>query len=294
MTLVAIDMDGTLLSSDGTISEENINAIHEVQQLGHQITICSGRSHPDIQQILQKYGIRASIISGNGAMVYHEGFVIQLFLSRETVTDLIAILKEHNIFIEIYTEQGILMEENGKPILHGEIDQLAKRGPIDKDSSKQRADLILNQNSVILVPNIQALDYTKMRVYKINGVSFDPNKRSFMMDLINQRNDISVTTGGPATIEFGHDKANKGYGLQILADYLQIPMEDTLVIGDNFNDIPMFEVAGQSIAMENSEESVKSIATYMTADHNHHGVAKALRKYVVNQSTVAVGGESIR
>lgn len=292
MTLVAIDMDGTLLTSDGTISEENIKAIQEVQQLGHQITICSGRSHPDIQQILQKYGIEASIISGNGAMVYHGDFVIQLFLSDKMITDLLAILKNNNVFVEIYTEQGIIMEENSSLFLYEEIERLAKSNLIDEKASKQRADIILNQNSIIRVPDIHALDFSKMRIYKMNGVTFDPNKRSLLMDLINRRDDISVTTGGPATIEFGHGKTNKGYGLQCLAEHLQIPLEETLVIGDNFNDIPMFKVAGQSIAMANSEKEVKQLATYMTDDHNRHGVAKALRKYVIEKGILDVERES--
>lgn len=80
MKLIAIDMDGTLLSSDGSISDENLQAILEVKKQGHHIAICSGRYHDDILHILKPYKLHLPIISGNGSSIYDNGFLKQLFL----------------------------------------------------------------------------------------------------------------------------------------------------------------------------------------------------------------------
>lgn len=281
MTLVAIDMDGTLLSRNGTISNENIQAIHDMEQLGHHIAICSGRSHSDIQQILQKNGIRASIISGNGAMVYNNRFIKQLFIPYQTLNEIMTFLKEYNIMIELYSDSGILMEENFREKLYDEIEQVTKKNQmIQSDLYFNQVEIILKQNSISFVKNFNHMDYTKLKIYKINGVTFNPDKRSMFLNRIKYRTDFSLTSGSIATVELGHKQTNKGFGLKYLANHLQIPMEKTLAIGDNFNDIPMFRVAGRSIAMANAEEALKNIAIYITDDNNHNGVAKALRKYL--------------
>ncbi|WP_264371405.1 HAD hydrolase family protein [Virgibacillus necropolis] len=80
----------------------------------------------------------------------------------------------------------------------------------------------------------------------------------------------------------GHSQASKGNALKFLASHFGIPVEDTVAIGDNLNDISMFEIAGRCIAMENAEEIVKKQATYITKHHNDDGVAYALREYVLD------------
>lgn len=56
---------------------------------------------------------------------------------------------------------------------------------------------------------------------------------------------------------------HKGNGLQEMAAYFNIPIEDTVAIGDNFNDVPMLQVAGLSVAMGNAEEDVKNYVTLL-------------------------------
>ncbi|HLS08780.1 HAD family hydrolase, partial [Lentibacillus sp.] len=68
--------------------------------------------------------------------------------------------------------------------------------------------------------------------------------------------------------------------LKFIADYFNVPLADTFAIGDNLNDISMFEIAGRGIAMENAEQEVKERAAFITKDHNDSGVAYALRNYI--------------
>ena len=66
-----------------------------------------------------------------------------------------------------------------------------------------------------------------------------------------------------------------------MADYLGIPLEKTVAIGDNFNDLSMFDISGMSIAMGNAEEEVKKKSTFITKNQNENGVVYALRKYIL-------------
>lgn len=98
---------------------------------------------------------------------------------------------------------------------------------------------------------------------------------------IKKRNNVTFSTGGVPSIEFTHKNANKGFGLWYLAEHLNIPLKNTVAIGDQLSDIPMFKVAGISIAMGNASNIVKSHATYITNHHDRNGVASALKKYVL-------------
>lgn len=73
----------------------------------------------------------------------------------------------------------------------------------------------------------------------------------------------------------GSSKAN---AIKILADYLHIHKEEIIAMGDGANDLPMFEVAGYRVAMENGNEKLKAQADYITTTNNQDGVAKALEE----------------
>jgi hydroxymethylpyrimidine pyrophosphatase-like HAD family hydrolase len=77
---------------------------------------------------------------------------------------------------------------------------------------------------------------------------------------------------------------HKGNGIRVMAEYFNIPIENTVAIGDNFNDVPMLKTAGLSIAMENGDPAVKEIADVVTLTNNEHGVAHAIEKYVLANS----------
>ncbi|NGY88269.1 HAD hydrolase family protein [Bacillus megaterium] len=78
-------------------------------------------------------------------------------------------------------------------------------------------------------------------------------------------------------------KGNKGNGLKVMAKYFGIPLEDTVAIGDQFNDIPMFKVAGLSIAMANAEQEVKELSDVITLTNDENGVAYAIDNYVLKK-----------
>ena len=286
MKLIAIDLDGTLLQLDGTISEVNRQAIDRVQEAGHRVTICSGRALHDILEILRKNQIEASIIAGNGALVYHEKILQHLTLPVPIVRKLIEWAESTDLYYEIYTNEGILSPEHGRKLLEKERDQLlAMDSRKNRESLNRKIAIQFDQHHLQIVPDLKKLDFAKNAPYKFYICSFFPEKRQTFQEKLAELDNVSLTSGASAVIEVGHPDASKAFGLKYLADYFHIPLKNTVAIGDNLNDISMFQVAGISIAMANGREEAKQAATYVTKSRDEDGVAYALKKYVLGDKT---------
>lgn len=139
-----------------------------------------------------------------------------------------------------------------------------------------------NQYGLQYFTDFQNIEFTELEVYKLFVLTFDMNKMVNLQGKLMGREDISLTNSGKAKLEIGHPETSKGNALLFFADYLGISIKETVTIGDNLNDLSMFEIAGTSIAMENAEEAVKKQSTYITTHHDENGVAEALRKYVLS------------
>lgn len=282
MQLIAIDLDGTLLTKDGTISAENREAILRMQEQGKIVTICSGRAPQDIDGILQEAEIQCPVISANGAVV-NDGkeMIAEFSMGTEPFNEITANLIENDYYFEIYTNKGIQLFIDALEILRKEIRRLSQ-GDKDfpTDWAYRELDIQLSQKGLIKLPSYEHL-LTGLNVYKVFVLSFDKEKLSALKEQIVANEAVSLTTSNWDKLEIAHPEANKGYGLRILADHLGIPMEETVAIGDSINDIPMFEIAGTSIAMGNANDSIKKMCTYTTKPFDENGVAFALREFVV-------------
>lgn len=72
---------------------------------------------------------------------------------------------------------------------------------------------------------------------------------------------------------------DKGGALRYLAEYYNIPIGQTVAIGDNYNDLPMLKAAGFGVAVENGEEALKRQAGFVTKSCDDNGVAYVIRKF---------------
>jgi Cof subfamily protein (haloacid dehalogenase superfamily) len=84
-------------------------------------------------------------------------------------------------------------------------------------------------------------------------------------------------------LEFLPKGVTKAYGIEKLIAHLDIKQSEVMAIGDEANDLPMIEFAGVGVAMKNATDEVKALATYITDDNEHDGVAKAIEKYALGE-----------
>lgn len=286
MKLIAIDFDDTLLSEDCTISQINAEAIREAQDRGHIIAACSGRSIPDIEHILHEAGLKCPIISGNGAVIRHESEQVRyLALPPETAEDVAGILEKEGFYYEIYTNRGIYILKNGRDILQAEIEAALRKDPdYPVDWAERKIEIQYNQHGMTAMNNFRNVDYADLAPYKLFVMSFDEDAIAALRDRLSGRTDISITSSGKVKLELGHPETSKGNAVLALAEVLGIAQEEIVAMGDNLNDLSMFEVAGMKIAMENAEAEVKDASTHVTTHHNEDGVANALHKYILQES----------
>jgi HAD superfamily hydrolase (TIGR01484 family) len=108
--LIAIDLDGTLLSSNLDISAENIQAIQHAQKAGHIVMICSGRAPEDIKVVIGQTPLQCPLAGSNGTIVVADGKLLsQISINKDTVKSIASILDEKKYSFKLYTNQGIFV-----------------------------------------------------------------------------------------------------------------------------------------------------------------------------------------
>ncbi|KKI89784.1 HAD family hydrolase [Bacillus sp. SA1-12] len=280
--LIAIDLDGTLLSSNIEISKENVDAIQKAQQAGHVVMICSGRAPEDIKQLIEKTPLDCPVAGSNGTKVLADGKLLsQISIDKESVKEVAAILNEKKYPFKLYTSHGILVASTWteRMLAFLEQNQEFSSGLTPKEykfltEQPQETDTIKLFDEIEDVLKIEEIAIQKFFIPTISG-------KDELIATLKAFEGISITTSGPFNIEIMDTNGHKGNGIKVMAEYFNIPIENTVAIGDNFNDVPMLEAAGLSIAMGNADPTVKDIADVVTLTNNEHGVAHAIETYVL-------------
>jgi 5-amino-6-(5-phospho-D-ribitylamino)uracil phosphatase len=261
--LIALDLDGTTLYDWQTLTDETIETIKKVKDLGHKIAIATGRPYRSSKKFYDQLGLDTPIINYNGALIQHP--FDKDFTEQEKYIPLMAVnrifdeMEEYieNAFCEHY--EDIYLVKNNEtilPLVHPE------GGKIIEGSFKDT--LQLNPNGFILVAK--------------------PGKHHHIENFIDEHFKGQLghrNWGGEAKqiIEVFSPETCKGIALRYLADYYQIPMEQTMAFGDGHNDTEMIREAGIGVAMANAVEEVKKVSDHMTLSNKENGVAHFLKDY---------------
>lgn len=284
MKLIAIDLDGTLLSQHTYITQENVQAIRKAQTQGHIVMICSGRAPEDIQEILKKYELSCPLAGSNGTVVQAEGKLLgSVSMRQDNIFQIAKKLDEVRAPYRIYTNQGIFVPEDwservntnlqGDTIkVDGLSDDLFKR----ITEQPQQSDLIKYFHDYN-----ELFGREDLKVQKFFILTLNQQKKSELAAYLNNISGAAATSSGPMNIEVMDQDGNKGNALKIMADYYGISMADTVAMGDSFNDIPMLQVAGLSIAMGNADPAVKQLCKTVTLPNSENGVAYALEQFIL-------------
>ena len=208
-------------------------------------------------------------------------------LTLEEARDIVSILHQEqygDIFYEMYTSAGLVADRGD--LIEASMKNLKANGD---DRSLQMYEFFKNRyyvnEDVKLVEDIQAfIDDEAGRVYKFIAFSSHLENMTALWKEIDERvAGVYVTSSGTDNIEVMAHGADKGHGITKLAEHYGIDLKDVVVIGDNLNDVPMFEVAGKGIAMGNSHEELIAISDHVTERHDEYGVANALERIMTGE-----------
>lgn len=261
---VFIDIDGTLIKSDHSISEATRLAIKKLKEKNILVVLVSARPLHGIIPIAEEVGLSESpIASLNGSYIVNDGKVIfESAINVSLINELDKYLPLYNPTIIYYQQMQWFTQANNELIV-----------------KEQK----ITNTSII----VQAFDITLKKWQEENS---GPNKILIISEaaIINKiqthlknvfANRLNISTSKPTYLELMNKDASKENAVKFISEYYDIKRDDVIAIGDNFNDIDMISFAGTGIAMGNAPAEVKQFADYVTDTNNNDGVAKALTKF---------------
>jgi Cof subfamily protein (haloacid dehalogenase superfamily) len=276
---IAIDMDGTLLNNDHVVSTENARAVLKAQSQGIKVVVATGRSYKEAKYVLVESGIYCPIISVNGAEIRNEEGepIFTNALSKKKARELAGVLYEHDAYFELYTSEGTYTKDYDKALTVIMDIFMSASIRSDYDQAIKAARERFDKGLVHLVDNFKALlQDNGVPLYKFIVFSFDKEKLLKVHKDLLLIKEVAVTSSGKENIEINSIQAQKGIALREFVTQNNISLEETMAIGDNYNDISMLKVAGRAVAMGNGPEEVKKHAQFITDTNYNNGVAKAI------------------
>ena len=279
--MIALDMDGTLFTSTGLITVENKNAIREAQKAGHIVIACSGRPHDVLLAFLEKERLGDLPVSAsNGSITVVDGEIIdRVSMDMKSAAILFDWLDRHKYPFKLYTNKGVFQPHEFLTRAEFELTtnelvehpHFANFGILKEHTSKFGA---IGVNSFAEIPN-------EIEIYKIYIMTPNMEKKALLEQFAHGVGDLVITSSFADNVELSDLNGHKGNGITVVANHFNIPIEDTIAIGDNLNDAGMMEVAGLAIAMGNADQEIIAMADIVTLTNDEDGVAHAIRKYVL-------------
>ncbi|PRP51973.1 Cof-type HAD-IIB family hydrolase [Bacillus halotolerans] len=282
MKLIAIDLDGTLLNSKHQVSSENENALRHAQRDGIEVVVSTGRAYFDVTSIFEPLGIKTWVISANGAVIHDpDGRLYhQETIDKKRTYDILSWLESENYYYEVFTDSAIYTPQNGRQLLDVELDRIKSANPeADLSVLMQAAEVQYSQSGFAYIDTFQELfeEDKQIDFYNILGFSFFKEKLEAGWQRYQDDKDLTLVSSADHNFELSSKKASKGQALERLAKRLNIPMNETVAVGDSLNDRSMLEAAGKGVAMGNAREDIKAIADAVTLTNDEHGVAHMIR-----------------
>ncbi|MDM5292342.1 Cof-type HAD-IIB family hydrolase [Peribacillus simplex] len=282
---IAIDMDGTLLNKMQKVSKENRDAIRKAQSEGVEVIIATGRSYVEARFALDEAGIVCPVICVNGAALFREDGKIAASnpMSAATASMVGEFLEEQGIYFEIYTSQGIYSKDYENAIA-ALVDVFVTANPeIDPERMRKFAEERLQLGQVTSISDYSELfRHSNVEYYKILSFSKDLSLLNQIASKLKGKG-VTVTSSGRGNVEIMSGTAQKGTALETYVNEKSGLMQETMAIGDNYNDVSMFERVGLSVAMGNAPHDIQKLCDEVTGKNDESGVAEAILK-VLKQS----------
>jgi Cof subfamily protein (haloacid dehalogenase superfamily) len=260
--LIGIDMDGTLLDNDLKISHRAKDAIKKAQAMGVHVTLCTGRMYASALPYAEEVGLKLPLITYNGAYVKDPGtgkVLYEKHLPLAYAKEAFHMAKARHIHVNVYYNDQLYVEGHSE----------------EGRNYAQTVRVPLN-----LVDNM--LEYMTSDPLKMVMIG-DGEKIDELCQACQERfgDNISAAKSWATFLEISHKDATKGKGLEAVAQYYGLTREEVMGIGDNYNDLEMFNYAGTAVVMDNAEADLKLLADYVTSSNEDDGVAEAIEKLVL-------------
>ena len=259
--LFCSDFDGTLVRTDGTISEKVKEEIARYTVAGGIFTVVTGRMTNSILARVREFMQDGIVVSYQGAVIsdIRSGKLLKnASFELDSALKVVRLLEEENHHIHVYTGEGLFANRRDEM-----LDEYERICAVHGDDSNSTLSLWMEE--------------TRPAVIKILAI-IEPEKRVALANSLKEKlgGGYFVTCSNDWLVEIMPAGQNKGGAIRFLSEYFRIPKEEIGAIGDQLNDVPMLEEAGGKFAVANAQEELKRIARVVSSC-DKDGVAEALK-----------------
>lgn len=271
--LIFIDIDGTLFDhAKDAIPESAKNAILSAKSKGHKIFLSTGRPYADIDQEILNFPLDGMIVSC-GAVVYVDNKPIycKTYPQKELIS-LIQFMLDNNI--------GFSLDGIHKNYLTEEAFNCLSSLMFKNNEDSELSRAMMAKNNCFPFEDMKEEDLkevVKISIFTKNKESCEKLFQKIPESLVGfmyKNNHLDLYNG-----EISIKGITKATGLKQITNYLNIPIEDTIAIGDSLNDLDILQEAGLSICMGNGADECKKTADFVTKDVSDDGLAYALKHF---------------
>lgn len=252
--MVVSDIDGTLVKdSSPEVYPEIIDAIRKLRKMGILFCIATGRQYYSVRHMFQEVADDIIYLCENGAHVVYNGQDLHIKeMKGDIVRELLLELRQfrERFGLVISTPKGCYLERPSE-----DFETLIRESYHNK---YQLTDDFLKED----VPCIKMAIYQKGSIRAFGEGEIIPR----------WKDRVKACMAGEEWVDFMDAHVDKGKALQFLQEYFGISREETMVFGDNANDIGMLAAAQESYAVENAREEVREKAKYTCPGYQEKGV----------------------
>ncbi len=264
--LIVCDFDGTLVNGDATITQKNKRAVADYIAAGGIFAISTGRLPMGIFPRVEELGLKGIVCCSQGALILDIATKEVLLSGRISLESAIAAcekMQSLGLHIHAYDMWEYYSNMDDEPLR------------LYESLTKAKAKIVTDR------PMSVFLQEQKLAPYKLLAM-IEPENCNILMETLVKENyeGCEVTKSANFLVEITQKQYSKGTAVEFLANRYGIPLEKTIAIGDQRNDIPMIEKAGLGIAVANADEGLKTRAKVVCQKTNEESaVAEIIEKY---------------
>lgn len=265
--IIFTDLDDTLLNSEKKISSVDKEAIMRAQEAGVKFVLASGRPTFAMYDLakeleLDKYG--SFILSFNGSIITDcrsRENIFEASLTKEDLHLMYDFAKENKTHILTYIDDEVVSETESEYI---DVEVILTKMPHNLTKSFKET---VNKPAVKCML-LEEPTYLKEVEAKLKATYGDK---------------YSIAISKPFFLEVTKLGVDKGVALRKLVETLGLKIEESIAVGDSYNDLPMLKAAGLAACVENANEDIKKVCSFISKSNNDGGMAYLIDKLIFNK-----------
>ncbi len=266
--LLALDIDGTLVDHDLVVRPRTLAAVREARRRGVAVSLVTGRMASSARRFAESLGLTGPLIAYQGALIREMPAPGSGRVGR--------LLYHAPLPAELAREICLWAREQGLDVHANHLERMVLQADEPRAADYSR----FMGSQAVLVPELVA--WMRHPVTKLVGVADEPRPaQALELGRAAFEGRAAVTLSHPRFLEFLAPGISKGRAVRWLARRMGVPLEQTMAIGDQFNDLEMIAEVGHGVAMPSAPEPVLAAARHVAPPVGDEGAAQMIEELVL-------------